>query len=110
MSLCGAGGAVVRLRPCYFRAGRAVDRPWASIYGIGMNITVKCFASLSRFSPPNAEAYPVTPGDTAQSVVERLGIPLDDLKLVFVNGTHAPLTTILAEGDRLGLFPAVGGG
>ena len=75
-----------------------------------MEITVKCFASLFRFSPPDAEAYAIAPGDTVQDVVERLGIPLDDLKLVFVNGTHAPLTTILAAGDRLGLFPAVGGG
>jgi len=75
-----------------------------------MNITVKCFASLSRFTPPDADAYPIAPGDTAGSVVARLGIPLDDLKLIFVNGVHAQLSVPLGEGDRLGLFPAVGGG
>ncbi|HWR04733.1 MAG TPA: MoaD/ThiS family protein [Humidesulfovibrio sp.] len=75
-----------------------------------MNITLKCFASLSRFSPPDAEAYPVTPGETVASVVARLGIPVEELKLVFVNGTHAELSAPLADGDRLGLFPAVGGG
>lgn len=75
-----------------------------------MNITVKCFASLSRFTPPDADAYPIAAGDTAGSVVARLGIPLDDLKLVFVNGAHAELSAPLADGDRLGLFPAVGGG
>ncbi len=75
-----------------------------------MKITVKCFASLSRFTPPEADAYPIVPGDTAGSVVQRLGIPPNDLKLVFVNGTHAPLSAPLAAGDRLGLFPAVGGG
>lgn len=75
-----------------------------------MNITLKCFASLSRFSPPDAEAYPVAPGETVASVVARLGIPVEELKLVFVNGTHADLSAPLAAGDRLGLFPAVGGG
>ncbi len=75
-----------------------------------MNITLKCFASLSRFSPPDADAYPIAQGDTAGSVVARLGIPPEELKLVFVNGTHAELSAPLAQGDRLGLFPAVGGG
>lgn len=75
-----------------------------------MKITIKCFASLSRFTPAESEAYPIAQGDTAESVVQRLGIPLDELKLVFVNGNHSPLSTALADGDRLGLFPAVGGG
>ncbi|MDR3640594.1 MAG: MoaD/ThiS family protein [Humidesulfovibrio sp.] len=75
-----------------------------------MNITVKCFATLSRFSPPDVDAYAISPGDTVAAVVARLGIPEEELKLVFVNGAHAPLDTLLADGDRVGLFPAVGGG
>jgi len=75
-----------------------------------MHITLKCFATLSRFSPPDAEAYPFVPGETVAGVVARLGIPAEELKLVFVNGVHAPLSTTLADGDRVGLFPAVGGG
>ncbi len=75
-----------------------------------MHITIKCFATLSRFSPPDAETFPVAKGETVSGVVARLGIPPDELKLVFVNGVHAALETPLAHGDRLGLFPAVGGG
>lgn len=75
-----------------------------------MPITIKCFASLARFAPPDADAYPIAPGECVADVVARLGIPLDDLKLVFVNGVHAGLEAVLADGDRLGLFPAVGGG
>lgn len=75
-----------------------------------MHITLKCFATLSRFSPADAEAYPIAPGESVDAVVARLGIPLDELKLIFVNGVHAALSTPLADGDRLGLFPAVGGG
>lgn len=75
-----------------------------------MNITIKCFASLSRFTPPDAEAHALAPGERVADVVARLGIPPEDLKLVFVNGSHAELSHQLADGDRLGLFPAVGGG
>jgi len=75
-----------------------------------MRITLKCFATLSRFSPADAEAYAVDSGDTVAAVVARLGIPEEELKLVFVNGVHSPLSTPLADGDRVGLFPAVGGG
>lgn len=75
-----------------------------------MNITLKCFASLARFTPADADAYPLAQGDTPASVAARLGIPAEEIKLVFVNGTHAELTAPLKDGDRLGLFPAVGGG
>lgn len=75
-----------------------------------MNITLKCFASLSRFSPPDAEAFPVAPGETCGQMAQRLGIPLVDLKLVFINGAHVELDAQLKDGDRVGLFPAVGGG
>lgn len=75
-----------------------------------MQISIRCFATLSRFSPPDAEAFPLAAGETVAAVVARLGIPPDELKLVFVNGVHSTLQTPLAQGDRLGLFPAVGGG
>lgn len=75
-----------------------------------MHVTIKCFATLSRFTPAGAEAFPVDPGETVAGLVARLGIPLDDLKLVFLNGEHVGLDAALKDGDRVGLFPAVGGG
>ncbi len=75
-----------------------------------MHVTIKCFATLSRFTPPEAEAFPVTPGETAGGLATRLGIPPADLKLVFINGAHVELTAQLQDNDRVGLFPAVGGG
>jgi len=75
-----------------------------------MHVALKCFATLSRFTPADAEAFAVTPGETAGGLAERLGIPMADLKLVFVNGEHVELNAQLKDGDRVGLFPAVGGG
>lgn len=75
-----------------------------------MNLTIKCFASLSRFTPPDADAHAVEPGLTVAGLIDRLGIPPQEIKLVFVNGTHVEVDAVLRDGDRVGLFPAVGGG
>ncbi len=75
-----------------------------------MHVSIRCFASLSRFTPPDAEAFPVAPGESVGQVAARLGIPSAELKLVFINGDHVELGAQLKDGDRVGLFPAVGGG
>jgi molybdopterin converting factor small subunit len=75
-----------------------------------MNVTLKCFATLSRFTPPDAEAFAITPGETVAELVKRIGIPPAELKLAFINGAHVEFDAPLADGDRVGLFPAVGGG
>jgi molybdopterin converting factor small subunit len=87
-----------------------VDRQAATDYEADMHVTVKCFATLSRHMPPDADAHPVEQGETARSLMERLGIPERELKLVFLNGSHVSLDAPLADGDRVGFFPAVGGG
>ena len=75
-----------------------------------MNISLKCFATLEKFQPKDATSFPVQPGETVAQVIARLGIDREDVAIIFVNSVHAPDDTILANGDRLGLFPAVGGG
>jgi len=74
-----------------------------------MNIEVKCYATLAPLGPKDA-AFTAAEGETVGAVMERIGIAPKDVKLIFVNGAKAELDRPLAEGDRLGLFPAVGGG
>lgn len=75
-----------------------------------MHITVKCFATLNQFQPADEEHFPVEPGETAADVIGRLGISPDLVAVLFVNGAHASPDRVLADGDRVSLFPAVGGG
>lgn len=75
-----------------------------------MHVTVRCFATLNRFQPPDAEHYPLEPGETAEGLMRRLGIDPRDVAVLFINGVHAEPGRVLAEGDRVGLFPPVGGG
>ncbi len=74
-----------------------------------MEVTVKLFASLRerRF---DAEQRSLAEGSTPASVVEELGIPADQVAVVFINSKHAEKDALLKAGDVLALFPPVGGG
>ncbi|MCF8067378.1 MAG: MoaD/ThiS family protein [Desulfobacterales bacterium] len=73
-------------------------------------ISINLFASLGRFTPPGGNNYSVDDETTVQILLEKLGVPLDEAKLVFVNGIKSGLNSILKDGDRVGIFPPVGGG
>ena len=77
---------------------------------MAINITVKLFASLKQFSPDSADSYPVKPGITVKKLLEELCVPEDEVKLVFIDGVKHDLASILKGGERVGIFPAVGGG
>lgn len=75
-----------------------------------MPIALKCYATLARRQPPDAASFPVRPGETVRALMARLDIPADQVAIVMLNGKSVELGAALADGDRLGLFPAVGGG
>ena len=52
----------------------------------------------------------VEEGASILDVVKLLGVPVDETKIVLVNGRHKELDYILLDGDRLAIFPAVAGG
>ena len=75
-----------------------------------MGITVKCYATLSAYQPDNTENFPINEGETVASLIQRLGIAPEEVKITFVNSRSVDVNTALNEGDRVGIFPAVGGG
>jgi molybdopterin converting factor small subunit len=75
-----------------------------------MQIQLKLFATLKAFTPENADRYTVPPGTTVGDIVDQLQIPVKDAKLIFINSIRRDLDTPLTDGDRLGIFPPVGGG
>lgn len=73
-------------------------------------IQVRLFASLKKFLPPNSDRFPISSGETIEHVLKRLAVPLDEARLIFVNGVKAEITSVLRGGERVGIFPPVGGG
>jgi len=47
---------------------------------------------------------------SVRELLLQLKIPDESVKLVFINGVHAKPDAILRDGDRLGVFPPIGGG
>lgn len=66
------------------------------------------FRAYSRGRP--AVDVEIDAGQTVRDVLEKLGVPADEARIIFVNNRASDLTQPLAGGDRLGVFPAIGGG
>ena len=56
------------------------------------------------------DRFELDTGATVEHLLDNLDIPVAEAKLVFVNGKKAPLTAVLSDGERVGIFPPVGGG
>jgi len=79
-----------------------------------MVVHVKLFATLSRYCKDVAPGVPfdveLPDGATLGDVVTRLKLPLEEVKVFFVNGRARPINWVLAPGDEIGIFPLVAGG
>jgi molybdopterin synthase sulfur carrier subunit len=79
-----------------------------------MQVRVKLFASLARFSPGGLPGTPfemhLPDSATVQYMIEKLEIPAEETKVSFVNGLIRDFDWILQQGDEVGIFPPIGGG
>ena len=84
-----------------------------------MNITFKLFATLTDYLPVTARRsnivmLDVAPDATISQIIEPFGLPPKLVHLVLVNGRYIEpelrLTTMLAEGDVLAIWPPIAGG
>jgi molybdopterin converting factor small subunit len=75
-------------------------------------IDVRLFATLPMRSSTGRKELQLEPlsGLTVRQVVEGEGLNVSDVHIVMINGLHGTLDSELSDGDRLGLFPPVGGG
>lgn len=74
-----------------------------------MLLEVKCYATLAKYQPKQ-EDFLLGPHPTLRDLVGFLDMPESEVKISFVNGVLAEPEHQLQEGDRVGLFPPVGGG
>ncbi|RJR49251.1 MAG: MoaD/ThiS family protein [Desulfobacteraceae bacterium] len=79
-----------------------------------MKVELRLYASLGKYMPEQrsgpSESMEVAEGSTIRAVLERLNVPLDSVKIIFLNGLHASGDEALKNGDRVGVFPPVAGG
>ena len=74
------------------------------------HIEIRLFATLTEFTPEAAGHYEIRPDNTVGALLSQLKVPQEKAKLIFINGVKAGLSSPLHDGDRVGIFPPVGGG
>jgi molybdopterin synthase sulfur carrier subunit len=75
-----------------------------------ISIDLNLFATLQKFAPQAPDSHVIEAGTSVRAIVQQLGIPEIKAKLIFINGIKGTLDSVLKDGDRLGIFPPVGGG
>ena len=83
-----------------------------------IRVEVRLYATLRKYHPEGKNSEPgealvceLAEGTTVQKLLENeLGVPPGEVKTVFVNGLSRRFDHALADGDRVGIFPPVGGG
>ena len=82
--------------------------------GQRIRVEVRLYASLEKAKPSLKAGQPfpleIEAGAHVEQLVERLGIAPATVRLIFVNGVVRRLDRVLSEGDRVALFPLIGGG
>jgi sulfur-carrier protein len=79
-----------------------------------LRVELRLYASLQKYLPGEPRdgvvRVEVEEGTTLWGLLERLHIPPEAPRILFLNGVHARGDEALKEGDRVGAFPPVAGG
>jgi molybdopterin converting factor small subunit len=79
-----------------------------------MRVHVKLFATLGRLVPGTTPGtlfdVGLPAGATVSTLVSHLRLPMDEVKVAFVNGRARPADWVLNPDDEVGMFPPLGGG
>ncbi|SDE42611.1 MoaD/ThiS family protein [Sporomusa acidovorans] len=78
-----------------------------------MVVEVRLYATLRRYTPasPNGViTVDVPDGSTVLDLVRKVNLYPTEIHLIIVNGIGCDFEKRLNNGDRVGLFPPVGGG
>ena len=67
-------------------------------------------ATLKRFLPDTGEFYTVEPGIRIRELMEQLAIPESEVNIIFIDGVLGNLDSVIQGGERVALFPPMGGG
>lgn len=78
-----------------------------------MKVTVNLYAGLERYSPTDqrkGNIVEIEDSATINELLHRIGVPVEEVKLIMVNGRHQDLDYEMKNNDTVGLFPPIGGG
>jgi len=79
-----------------------------------ITVEVRLYATLQEYHPDLGMGEPVVMAldDKAElgNLLDKLKLPKEEIKVAFVNGRSEAESYLLQDGDRIGIFPPIGGG
>ncbi|MFZ5597290.1 MAG: MoaD/ThiS family protein [Bacillota bacterium] len=79
-----------------------------------LKLNILLFSGLEKFIPGASFGIPfeveVEEGATGRDLIKKLGIPEAQVFTILTNGKHFSFDEQFQPGDRVALFPPVGGG
>ena len=77
-------------------------------------VEVRLYASLRKYhpNPGSSEAVVITIDNEAKlgDLLDRLKVSRQEIGILMVNGNWQKESYLLKDGDRIGVFPLIGGG
>lgn len=76
-------------------------------------VEVRLYATLRRYAPAASKGvFPVeiAADTTVAQLVNAINMDVTEIHIIMINGVGSTMHSTLYDGDRLGLFPPVGGG
>ena len=77
-------------------------------------IEVRLYANLRDLHPEAGKEGELTvslnDNSNVSALIGKLNLPRKEISLVMVNGKHQKDDFVLKDGDRVGIFPLIGGG
>lgn len=75
---------------------------------IFLNATLRPY--VADYNPYEGISLEVDPGTPVAQVISQLGLPAQEVRLIWVDGRRREADFVLQGNERLGLFPPIGGG
>lgn len=76
-----------------------------------ITVHVKCFSTLVKADAcdyKGSTAHELPEGATIHDLIEKLSLPLEAIKIIFVNNREAETDTVLRDGDQVAMSPVTG--
>jgi uncharacterized protein len=72
-------------------------------------VLIRFYEELNDFLPPGKRKrdfeVPLNGNETVREIIEKLGVPPEQVDLLLVNGQSAALDHLVGEGDRVSVYP-----
>jgi molybdopterin synthase sulfur carrier subunit len=73
-----------------------------------LNATLRLY--VPGYNPYEGLTRELLPGTPVSHLISQLGLPLEEVTLIMINGVRQQPEFLLQGDERVGLFPPIGGG